>query len=307
MSYFATIATIALITIFLAVSHGFTTTKATRQRRYANNYLQQFQAQSDNNINTPSSTTNLREEAEILKARAEKLRSEIEEITKQQPERPPQPIENQILQQERIKTSPWIINSKDNDDDDDDDDGSVQYRLYASIGREDGSWMDPRWAASGKRIDFALDIKLLPTLADKEISDRMVRDNTMGKSSKVFALETAQFARLRDGYDRMECTNGAYRIDVTKKNQYTIRFVMEVEGTIKADQSYMYGDVSIPKGYLYFSLPCFVGSIKQLSKKEGLVSVRQSGWHTGWRREESRICGVFNAKSILDAQKFDSY
>jgi hypothetical protein len=80
-----------------------------------------------------------------------------------------------------------------------------------------------------------------------------------------------------------------------------------VEGTIKADQSYMYGDVSIPKGYLYFSLPCFVGSIKQLSKKEGLVSVRQSGWHTGWRREESRICGVFNAKSILDAQRFDSY
>jgi hypothetical protein len=300
MSYFAPIAIIALTTIFLSASHGFTTTKTVqvRQRRYANNYFQ-FQAQSDN-INTPSTTTNLREEAEILKAKAEKLRSEIEEITKQQPERP-QPKENQILQ-EGIKTSPWIINSKDDDDDD-----GEQYRLYASIGRENGSWMDPRWAASGKRIDFALDIKLLPSLAGKEIADKMIRDNSMGKSSKVFALETAQFARLRDGFDRMECTNGAYRIDVTKNNQYTIRFIMEVEGTIKADQSYIYGDVSIPKGYLYFSLPCFVGSIKQLSKKEGLVSVRQSGWHTGWRREESRICGVFTAKSLLDAQRFDPY
>jgi hypothetical protein len=306
MPYFYTIAIIAIITIFLSASHGFTHTTKTIQarQRYAKNYFQQFQGQSDSS-NTPSPTTNLREEAEILKAKAEKLRSEIDEITKQQPERS-QPKENQSLQQVGIKSSPWIINSKDDDDEDEDDDGE-QYRLYASIGREDGSWMDPRWAASGKRIDFALDIKLLPTLAGNEIADKMIRDNSMGKSSKVFALETAQFARLRDGFDRMECTNGAYRIDANKNNQYTIRFVMEVEGTIKADQSYIYGDVSIPKGYLYFSLPCFVGSIKQLSKKEGLVSVRQSGWHTGWRREESRICGVFTAKSILDAQRFDPY
>jgi hypothetical protein len=79
-----------------------------------------------------------------------------------------------------------------------------------------------------------------------------------------------------------------------------------VDGT-KADQNYVYGDVSIPKGYLYFSIPCFGGRIDQLSTKEGPVTVRETGWHTGWRRKESRIVGVFKAKSIAQAQKKDSY
>lgn len=167
--------------------------------------------------------------------------------------------------------------------------------------------MDARWGASGKRIQFNLDIKLLSNkLADPIVADKMVKDNNMGKSSQVYALETAPFARLRDGFDRMQCYGGAYRIDVDKGGRHTIRLMIDVEGTM-ADQNYIYGDVSIPKGCLYFSLPCFGARIDQLSVKEGPVTVRQSGWHTGWRRQESRILGVFQAKKMADAKRRDSY
>jgi hypothetical protein len=80
-------------------------------------------------------------------------------------------------------------------------------------------------------------------------------------------------------------------MDMANNGRYTLRLMVEAEGT-KANQDY--GDVSIPKGYLYFSLPCFGG---QLSTKEGPVTVRQIGWHTGWRREENRILGVFRAQT----------
>jgi len=280
---------VILVIIFSSASYGLTTTTTKKTRRNTQS-VQLHEQQSD--PPSPFSPSSKREEAEILKAKAVELRLEIEEIAKQKPKL----LEKTNLQGS-VEESPWIISSKE--------DGE-QYRLYVDIGREDGSWMDPRWGASLKRIEFALDIKLLPILAATEIAEKMVRDNSFGKSSEVFALETANFARLRGGFDRMECTNGAYRMDVTRKNRCTIRIVVEVEGTTKADQSYVYGDVFVPNGYLYFSLPYF-GSIKELSRKEGLVSVRQIGWHTGWRREESRICGVFTARSLLEAQRIDPY
>ena len=65
-------------------------------------------------------------------------------------------------------------------------------------------------------------------------------------------------------------------------------------------------DVSIPEGCLYFSLPCF-GGVSNLSTKEGIVSVRQMGWHTGWRREESRIIGTVYASPIEIAIKRDKF
>jgi hypothetical protein len=203
-----------------------------------------------------------------------------------------------------------------------------EYRLYVDIGREDGTWMDPSWGASGKRIEFTIDIKLLSSSSSssdrsaadgektsdhqcdeslKRFEDAMVKDNTMGQSSKIYAIDTARYARLRDGFDRMECTKGAYRIDQSPDGRYTIRLVLDVEGTTKADQQYTYGDISIPRGYLYFSLPCFGGNISQLSSKEGPVTVRQVGWHTGWRRQESRIVGVFRATPLADAKRKDSY
>lgn len=41
---------------------------------------------------------------------------------------------------------------------------------------------------------------------------------------------------------------------------------------------------------------------------EGIISVRQVGWNTGWRREESRILGVFRAvPSIEKARRVDGY
>ena len=69
----------------------------------------------------------------------------------------------------------------------------------------------------------------------------------------------------------------------------------------------LYSDIFVPNGCLYFSLPCFGNSISQLSTREGPVTVRQIGWHTGWRREESRIVGTFRAVPIEKAQARDGF
>jgi len=253
----------------------------------------------------------LKAEAEALKAKADKLRSEIEEKSLQanRNKNNADAATNNAVATSNDSLgpvallSPWAVVSTEPKEE-----GDREYRLYVDIGREDGSWMDPRWAASGKRIEFSLDVLFLANrLAAPKMSKKMIQDNTVGKSSRIFALETAQFARLRGGFDRMECKGGSYRIDTGKSGRSTIRIVIEVEGTTKADQSYVYGDVSVPAGFLYFSLPCFGSGINNLSIKEGLTSVRQVGWHTGWRREESRICGVFTAKSLSEAKKKDRF
>ena len=43
------------------------------------------------------------------------------------------------------------------------------------------------------------------------------------------------------------------------------------------------------------------------SSKEGVVTVRQMGWHTGWRRDESRIVGTFRAVPIDKAKQKDGF
>ncbi len=190
---------------------------------------------------------------------------------------------------------------------------STGYRLYIDIGREDGTWMDPRWGASGKRIECTIDISFLSSgggndnmsLASQDVIDEMVKDNLSGKSSVVRIMNTAPKARLRNGFDQMNVYRGGYRIDIGGGSSNTVRFYLNVDGT--EGSSSTYGDVSIPNGNLYFSLPCFGNSIKQLSSKEGVVTVRQIGWHTGWRREESRIVGVFRAVPINQAKKRDGF
>jgi len=187
---------------------------------------------------------------------------------------------------------------------------AVKYKLYVDIGREDGTWMDRRWGASGRRIEFTLDVAfLLPnmnvndvedvSLAGDDIIRNMVKDNLSGKSSAVRILNASN-ARLRGGFDSMACEKrNGYRIDAadtTKRfGSSTVRFYVEVEGTKPEDA---YGDISIPKGRLYFSLPCFGSSLRQLSSKQGFVTVRRIGWNTGWRREESRIVGIFRATKM---------
>lgn len=276
-----------------------------------------------------SSVTSLQQEAIDLKQKAERLRQEIQAeeaerscstvVSASSTIAEPKSDESSrtITKGNSFIRSPWAIVSGDNYDDDDKEEevaAGVEYRLYIDVGREDGTWMDPRWGASGKRIPFTLDVRLLDTTTannhpplgpDKRLVQAMVRDNSMGKSSPVYSIQTGAHARLRDGFDRMLCYGGAYRIDLAN-GRYTIRMVLEVDGT-KADQNYMYGDVSIPPGFLYLSLPCFGGNISQLSTKEGPVTVRQSGWHTGWRRKESRILGVFTAKPLAEAKRIDSY
>lgn len=194
------------------------------------------------------------------------------------------------------------------------DDNRIGYRLYIDIGREEGTWMDPKWGKSGARIEGSIDIYFqIPTednpndcLADEEIVDQMVKDNLSGTSTVVRKLDSND-ARLRGGFDSMTCNGGGYRIDVSKKSSSTVRFFISVDGTEEDSRISSFGDIFIPRGNLYFSLPVFGNSVKQLSMKEGIITVRQMGWHTGWRREESRIVGVFRAKPIEEARRKDKF
>lgn len=234
----------------------------------------------------------LEQQAQELLAEARRLRQEItHEIGNTDAVKElKMPIDSTTF----MRKTEWSVNSSYQ---------SPQYRLYIDIGREEGTWMDPRWGASGRRIEFSLDIALSSVQASNQIVSAMVQDNQKGQSSPTYSVETASKARLNRGFDSMKVYPGGFRVDQTK-NGGTMRFFVSVEGTKK-------GDVSIPKGYLYFSLPCFGGitSIEKiiLSTKDGIVSVRQVGWHTGWRRIESRIVGTFRAVPIEKARQMDGY
>ena len=127
------------------------------------------------------------------------------------------------------------------------------YRLHVSIGREEGTWMDARWGASGRRIDFSLDVLFCtpqsstqdqdddqndndqePWRPQPDMASRMVPDNLGGRRSATWRLVTAPYARLQQGFDRMKLTTveGAYRIDGGRGGgAQTARFLVSVEGT----------------------------------------------------------------------------
>merc|ERR1712194_798732 len=92
---------------------------------------------------------------------------------------------------------------------------SVGYRLNFDIGREEGTWMDPTWGRSGKRIEGSLDVSFQitpneiesnlgtgedPSLAESEIMNKMVKDNLSGKSTAVRVIDSSVSARLRGGF-----------------------------------------------------------------------------------------------------------
>lgn len=240
-----------------------------------------------------------REEAEQWLAESRALREEIEKSENHKAS------SRNTKEQKSTLSSKWSVIPPEQED----GECGVEYRLYVDIGRELGTWMDPRWGASGRRIEFTLDVRFLPKqLASADTAaKKMVDDNKGGKKSPTYALQSAPFARLRSGFDQIKCTGGAYRIDKGKPGQSdTLRFYIMTEGTPENDDS-SYGDIFIPSGGMYFSIPCF-GSVNQLSSKgEMPVTIRQMGWHTGWRREESRIVGIFKAVPVDQARKKDGF
>ena len=181
-----------------------------------------FQSQSD------YTQKDLREEADELLSRARKLREEIGATTNK--------VEDGSIA--RNKQSLWSVKNEEPGD---------EYRLYVDIGREEGTWMDRRWGASGRRIPFTIDVKFLMSLASTSSSAKMVQDNYMGESSESFNIATAGTARLRGGFDKMKCAGGGcYRID-SAKGKNTVRFYLEVEGT---GENQDYGCVQLQLGSL---------------------------------------------------------
>lgn len=178
------------------------------------------------------------------------------------------------------------------------------YRLDVDIGREPGTWMDRRWAASGRRIEFTVDVRFLSSTTTNENDEAEVSSSSSGHPGSRIIVETAPYARMNGGFEKMKCDGGSYRIEQSgSNNQKVLRFCLQVQGTEQTTS-----DVSVPEGLLYFSLPVFGGTSQNnsienlvLSQKSGLpVTVKQMGWNTGWYREESRIVGVFKCTPITD-------
>lgn len=252
-------------------------------------------------ISQASNTNNelsAREEAEALLEKARKLRESLAS------ESPSSKIKNSSNAKDEEKDE---TTNEYTENDDNNNPNIESYRLYVNIGREEGTWMDPRWGASGTRVEFTLDMAFLSTAATNEEKEKMVKDNFGGKSSMVRQMTclSNKGARLRRGFDNMTCYGGGYRLD-SDKQSVVVRFFVDVEGLGGTNDS-SYGDITIPKGCLYFSIPCFGGSVKNLSMKEGPITVRQMGWHTGWRREESRIVGTFKAIPLEKAKQKDGF
>lgn len=187
---------------------------------------------------------------------------------------------------------PWSLQSLEND--------ATVYRLYVDVGREEGTWMEPRFGASGQRIEFTLDVCFTTQAASRNVAEQIVKDNRGASSSPVYCLDTAPFARLRGGFDRMKCQPGAYRVDTSANmGQKVLRLFFHAEGKKSADV-YVAQDSNI-----YISLPVLADS--SISRKEGIVSIREYGWKTGWYRPESRILGVVRVLPIAEARKKDGF
>jgi len=188
------------------------------------------------------------------------------------------------------------------------------FRLYLDVGRETGTWMDPRWGASGRRVECTIDVSFGDVYdaaaATAEACVELKKCLATSASTPPRKMRTAPFARLRGGFDKMQLIDGGFCIEDPGKGSSTstLRLCIEVGGASE-------GDVTIPRGFLFFALPCFgfrqVGSssssMMTLSNKAGTICVRQMGWHTGWRREESRILGVFRAVEIEKARLLDKF
>eukprot|EP01082_Thalassiosira_pseudonana_P000089 g140.t2 g140 contig1:336916-337824(-) len=197
-----------------------------------------------------------------------------------------------------------------------------RFRLYIDVGREKGTWMDPRWGASGRRIEFTIDVSFpveRVQAASSDIAESLLKSAT-SKSlsvSPVYNLNYAPSARLRGGFDKMAIRSGGFCIESSASGKIssssTLRFCLSVDGTLNNFASY--GDVSVPEGCLFFALPYFGtrtnsasdGKSMALSKKEGAITVKQMGWNTGWWREESRILGVFRAVPLEEARRRDKF
>ena len=243
------------------------------------------------------------QQAQELLEKARKLRQEIDQATRETAKQKRSDDSSSTTTSSNKDTttsqatSPWSLTEQDRD--------VTAYRFYVDIGREPGTWMEPQWGASGQRMEFSLDVAFTTRAATRTVAKQMVQDNKgrgmASSQSPVYNLSVAPFARLRGGFDRMKCAPGAYRLDTAKdRGQKTLRLFFH------APQGKTMGDVTIPKDTnLYISLPVLADS--SLSRKQGIVSVRQYGWHTGFYTRESRIVGVVKAVRLKDARSKDGF
>ena len=304
---------LALLLIHLLQSNAFQTVNSSyyahhhiRKQQY-NNKLQNLGVSSSSalyNNKDGNSDNNTTSEADRLLAKAKAIRESLPQTSSTDKI---SSSSNSI--QDKIISEFSLPNKLEN-----------SFRLYIDVGREKGTWMDPRWGASGRRIECTIDasfaIQQQQSLLEEDDKTQLVSEdiaaglmktvtNKSSQVSQVYKLQTAPYARLRGGFDKMSILDAGFCIESTPSaSSSTLRFCIDVSGTKD-------GDVSIPEGKLYFALPYF-GQSKDtntmaLSTKEGTITVKQMGWNTGWRREESRILGIFRAVQLDKAKARDKF
>ena len=182
------------------------------------------------------------------------------------------------------------------------------------LGREDGTWMPPRWAASGARYEFSLDVKLggsasVAAAAEKEgaasvaawfdsraargsrsASKETRRDKYLGGdgSGGVVVLEGRQPTRpkIRNYPAPFTVVPGCWT-RAGKVNDGSLKLWMQV-----GDEGVEFEDLALPPGErLFMTAPAWG---RTLSNRGGVVSVRVNAiWRT-----EYRIVGRWKAVPI---------
>ena len=144
------------------------------------------------------------------------------------------------------------------------------HRLSLDIGREPNTWMDPSWGRSGKRLLCSVDVSF----------------------SSPPVLE-ADRVRLRGGFDGLEVEGARWSLAGGK-------LLLELD-TAGTEGRPGYGDVFVPAGTLYVSLGSLGdprANANNVSVREGVICVKQRGWHTGLPRMENRIAGIARIKVV---------
>lgn len=147
------------------------------------------------------------------------------------------------------------------------------YRINLDFGRETGTWMPPRWAATSGRTEFTLDLAFE--------DDGVATVASLARPLRGLALATQT---------RLPIESATWRVDSDKSGS-TLRCVLAHTGL-------SISDCILEAGDLYLSIPFF--PTLTVSSKEGLLSIIAYRFVV---RKERRLVGVFFAEGPLEDKK----
>mmetsp|Transcript_11942 Transcript_11942/g.18720 ORF Transcript_11942/g.18720 Transcript_11942/m.18720 type:complete len:289 (-) Transcript_11942:133-999(-) len=141
---------------------------------------------------------------------------------------------------------------------------SSEWMLKLDLGREQGTWMDARWGASGQRFKATLAVKLLP---GGEVD---VVDKSVGLFPQLPALK-----------------GGKWKVEGSFPSE-KLKFSVQHSGFTKQDTKC---DLDLPEGNLFLSINTLGPNVG----RQGSLSIEQYRFLV---RKERRLVGVFSAEKL---------